>query len=77
MTSPNHSTQATPQPVIKFRYANLSPVWGAADAGTRSRCSHKSPEETIASVALGDQSDRCGDRIATELFYYDPAQLRG
>ncbi len=30
---PNHCMQPTPQPVIKFAYANLSPVWCAADAG--------------------------------------------
>jgi len=30
---PNHCMQLTPQPVIKFAYANLSPVWRAADAG--------------------------------------------
>jgi hypothetical protein len=30
---PNHCMQLTPQPVIKFAYANLSPVWCAADAG--------------------------------------------
>ena len=30
---PNHCMQPTPQPVIKFAYANLPPVWRAADAG--------------------------------------------
>ena len=30
---PNHCMQPTPQPVIKFAYANLPPVWCAADAG--------------------------------------------
>ena len=30
---PNHCMQPTPQPVIKFACANLSPVWCAADAG--------------------------------------------
>ena len=30
---PNHCMQPTPQTVIKFAHANLSPVWGAADAG--------------------------------------------
>jgi hypothetical protein len=30
---PNHCMQPTPQTVIKFAYANLPPVWGAADAG--------------------------------------------
>ena len=30
---PNHCMQPTPQPVIKFACANLSPVWRAADAG--------------------------------------------
>lgn len=29
----NHCMQPTPQPVIKFAYANLQPVWVAADAG--------------------------------------------
>jgi hypothetical protein len=27
---PNHCMQPTPQPVIKFAYANLPPVWRAA-----------------------------------------------
>jgi hypothetical protein len=31
--SPNHCMQPTPQPVIKFAYANLPPAWVAADAG--------------------------------------------
>jgi hypothetical protein len=31
--SPNHCMQPTPQTVIKFAYANLPPVWCAADAG--------------------------------------------
>ena len=30
---PNHCMQPTPQSLIKFAYANLSPVWCAADAG--------------------------------------------
>jgi len=30
---PNHCMQPTPQPVIKFAYANLPPAWAAADAG--------------------------------------------
>jgi hypothetical protein len=30
---PNHCMQPTPQPVIKFACANLSPAWRAADAG--------------------------------------------
>jgi hypothetical protein len=30
---PNHCMQPTSQPVIKFAYANLPPVWAAADAG--------------------------------------------
>jgi hypothetical protein len=30
---PNHCMQPTPQTVIKFAYANLPPVWCAADAG--------------------------------------------
>jgi len=33
MASPNHCMQPTPQTVIKFAYANLPPVWRAADAG--------------------------------------------
>ena len=33
MAAPNNCMQPTPQPVIKFAYANLSPVWCAADAG--------------------------------------------
>jgi len=32
MLPPNKRMQPTPQPVIKFAYANLSPVWRAADA---------------------------------------------
>ena len=31
--APNHCMQPTPQPVINFACANLSPVWCAADAG--------------------------------------------
>jgi hypothetical protein len=31
--TPNHCMQPTPQTVIKFAYANLPPVWRAADAG--------------------------------------------
>jgi hypothetical protein len=31
--TPNKRMQPTSQPVIKFAYANLSPVWAAADAG--------------------------------------------
>jgi len=31
--APNHCVQPTPQSIIKFAYANLSPVWCAADAG--------------------------------------------
>jgi hypothetical protein len=30
---PNHCMQPTRQTVIKFAYANLPPVWVAADAG--------------------------------------------
>ena len=30
---PNNCMQPTPQPVIKFAYANLLPAWCAADAG--------------------------------------------
>jgi hypothetical protein len=30
---PNHCMQPTPQTVTKFAYANLPPVWRAADAG--------------------------------------------
>jgi len=30
---PIHCMQPTPQPVIKFACANMSPVWCAADAG--------------------------------------------
>ena len=30
---PNNCMQPTPQPVIKFAYANLPPAWCAADAG--------------------------------------------
>jgi len=30
---PNHCMQPTPQSVIKFAFANLPPVWCAADAG--------------------------------------------
>ena len=30
---PNHCMQPMPQPVIKFAYASLPPVWVAADAG--------------------------------------------
>jgi hypothetical protein len=33
MAAANHCMQPTPQPVIKFAYANFSPVWRAADAG--------------------------------------------
>ena len=33
MLTPNHCMQPTPQTVIKFAYANLPPVWCAADAG--------------------------------------------
>src|SRR5271166_4485827 len=32
--SPKHCMQPTHQPVIKFAYANLSPVWRTADAGS-------------------------------------------